>query len=447
MKFTSIVTLTLAGVTLALGTDAQETPPNFVVLFADDLGYGDLGCFGHPNIRTPNLDRMAKHGLRLTSFYAQPSCSPARASLLTGRHPFRSGLRRVLGPGSKSGIPTSEITLAEALKDQGYRTAAFGKWHLGHAEAKYRPLANGFDEYFGLLYSNDMIPPWVQTDAPLRLWESDAPLDEAPVDQASLTQRYTKKAVDFIRRAKDGPFFLYVPYSMVHLPVYASEEFRGRSLAGLYGDAVEEIDWSVGEILKTLEQEGVAGRTLTVFASDNGPWQNLPPRMVNDGQNKRWHAGTAGLLRGAKGSSWEGGPRVPAIAHWPGHIDGGRVTSDITSTMDLYTTMISIAGGSVPTDRIVDGVDLSGLLRGISRSPRTTFHYFEKAKISAIREGKWKLRLIDVGQLDEDKPIAELFDLELDASEKYNRAEEFPEIHDAMLEGILAFHEEMEAAR
>jgi len=425
----------------SLPASAADRPPNFVVLFADDLGYGDLGCYGHPNIRTPNLDRMAAEGIRMTSFYAAASCSPARALLLTGRYPHRTGIYNVLGPGRTDGIRPSEITLAEALKTRGYRTAAFGKWHLGHSAAAQRPLANGFDEYFGLLYSNDMIRPWVQTDAPLRLWDQEAPLGESPVDQDRLTVRYTERAVRFIDEAKDEPFFLYLPYSMVHLPIHTADEFRGQSRAGLYGDVVQAIDWSVGEILRALREAGVEENTLVMFTSDNGPWLGLPDRMLQNG-NEPWHAGSPGLLRGWKGNTYEGGVRVPFIARWPGRIPAGQISSGMGSILDIFATITRLAGAELPADLAIDGVDLMAHLDGRSPSPRRELFHFRRRGIEAIRVGPWKLRVAHHMRdgLDPDlPPPPELFHLDLDPSERFNRAEEFPEKVEALSARMEAF--------
>ena len=326
---------------------APPRPPNFVVLFADDMGYGDLACYGHPTLRTPRLDRMAAEGVRFTSFYAAaPFCTPSRAGLLTGRYPIRAGQANNLGPDSKGGLPLGEITLAQALKQRGYRTMCIGKWHLGHDPAAYLPTSRGFDHYLGLLYSNDMIPPWVQTNRPLHLFRDSEPV-ELMTDQSDLTERYTNEAVRFIRSAGNDPFFLYLPYAMPHLPISASSR-RGTSRAGLYGDVIETLDWSAGEILDTLKRQGLDEHTLVVFTSDNGPWLNLPPRMLQKGVEP-WHAGSKGLLRGSKGDTYEGGMRVPCIARWPGAIPAGQTSFEIGCTLDLFPTILEAAGVPVPT--------------------------------------------------------------------------------------------------
>ena len=404
--------------------------PNIVVLFADDLGYGDLGSFGHPTIRTPNLDRMGRQGVKLTSFYAMPSCSPARAALLTGRYPVRSGIHHVLGPNSRLGIPESELTLAEGLKTRGYRTLAVGKWHLGHAEEKFMPTANGFDEYFGLLYSNDMQPPWVKTQKPLKLWRNLEAV-EYPVKQETLTERYTEEAVKFIKQKKNRPFFVYLAYSMPHVPISATKKFLDRSRAGLYGAVIETIDWSAGRILETLKKEGLDENTLVVFTSDNGPWMYMPDRMFSGDMIKRWDHGSPGLLRGAKASTYEGGVRVPFLARWPGRLPAGAVSAEPATLMDIYTTLLELTGAEVPKDRVVDGKNIWPLLEGRAGSPHKELYYFQGEKIEAVREGKWKLRISRHLRTDlkEDDPVTpELFDLEADPSERYNRAEEMPSL-------------------
>ncbi len=282
---------------------AAFAAPNIVLLFADDLGYGDLGVNGNPTIRTENIDRMAAQGLRMTSFYSAPSCVPARTQLLLGRYPSRVALGGT-GAGGSGGIPDDETTLAQALRTVGYRTAMAGKWHLGYAREEYLPTGRGFGQWFGLPYSNDMQPPWVKTDVPLWLYR-DAQRIEHPVDQDRLTARYTQNAVEFIERQDSTPFFLYLAYSMPHLPLHTADNFRGRSRGGLYGDVIETIDWSVGEIMRTLYETRKITDSIVVFTSDNGPWLNLPPRMLAGGVEP-WHAGSPGPFRGAKHTTYEG---------------------------------------------------------------------------------------------------------------------------------------------
>jgi arylsulfatase A-like enzyme len=373
---------------------------------------------------------MAREGIRLTSFYAAPSCSPSRAALLTGRYPPRSGIHRVLGPDERGGIPASEITLAEALKSQGYRTAAIGKWHLGSSDEKFFPTKNGFDEYFGLLYSNDMTPPWVETDRPLKLYRNAQPV-EHPVKQATLTERYTDEAVRFIKSSKGSPFFLYLAYTMPHVPLHASEKFLGSSRAGLFGDVVETIDWSAGRILDVLKEEGLDDTTLVVFTSDNGPWLDMPPRMFRGGEVKPQHAGSPGPLRGWKGSTYEGGVRVPCIFRWPGRIPPGRVSADIACTMDIFATLVKLSGAEVPADRVVDGLDILPLLSGTGPSPREEFCYYLGKSLEAVRRGKWKLRISNHlrQNIPEGQPLRpELYDLDVDPSERYDQSAGHPEI-------------------
>ena len=316
------------------------------------------------------------------------------------------------------GLPASEWTLPEALKDAGYRTHMIGKWHLGYKEKRFLPVHQGFDTWFGLPYSNDYIKPWVQTDEPLGLFRGDE-MVEHPFDQDPLTTRYTEEAVGLIEASEtDTPFFLYVAYAMPHLPIHVSDARRGKSKAGLYGDVVEELDWSVGEILAALERRGVADNTLVFFASDNGPWIDLPPRMLQAG-NEPWHVGSAGLLRGSKAQSYEGGPRVPAILRWPGRIEAGRVSSELTAMPDIYRTFIAVGGGDLP-DHVVDGHDLTPFLTGSSEtSPRHDYFYFRNG-LEAVRVDGWKLRTAS------GEP--ELFDLVTDPSERLDRAADRPDL-------------------
>ena len=410
-----------------------EQVPNIIILFADDLGYGDLSSYGHPLIRTTRLDQMAEEGIRLTSFYvAAPSCTPSRAALLTGRYPLRSGMPRVIFPKSKNGLPASEITLAEALKAQGYATMCVGKWHLGDSKKAFLPTGQGFDHYYGLITSNDMMKPWVNTDVPLKIYRDSEPTEEYPVDQDHLTTRYTEEAVKFIEESKDNPFFLYLPYSMPHVPIHTAEDFRGQSEAGLYGDVIETIDWSAGQILKALKENGLDENTIVIFTSDNGPWTNMPPRMFQEDIVKPWHAGSSGHLRGAKGTTYEGGFRVPCIVRWPGKIPQKQVSSQVATSMDLYTTLIRLAGGEVPKDRAVDGVDVMPILLGDTTFQREKdFYYFLGPHLEAIRSAEWKLRIAPyVGQeAPANKALSpELYNLLLDPSEQFNRAAEHPEI-------------------
>jgi len=419
--------------------------PNLVVLYADDLGYGDLGCYGSPTISTPQLDRMAREGLRLTSFYVAPTCDPSRIALLTGRYPVRTGLQREWGGGvgSTNGIPEYEITLAEALKKQGYRTKMVGKWHLGYRETRYLPPNHGFDSWFGLPYSNDMQRPWVQTDVPLQLYRDTEPI-EFPVDQSTLTTRYTEEASKFVQSAEE-PFFLYLAYNMPHLPIHTTERFRNQSRGGLYGDVIETIDWSVGRLLETLQQRGIDERTLVLFSSDNGPWLNLPSRMLQSG-NEPWHAGSPGPFRQAKATTYEGGVRVPCLIRWPGVIPGGRTSADIVANIDLFPTFVKLAGGEIPGDRTIDGMDLSAFIRGEKSSPRREHYYIRGGDhLEAVRKDAWKLRLSNAAREDRSAdmpPEPELFHLDRDPSERYNVAARYPEKVDELKARLLQFVKE-----
>ncbi len=419
------------------GADRSARMPNFVIIFCDDMGYGDLGCYGHPTIRTPNLDRMAAEGQRWTDFYVGASvCTPSRAALLTGRLPIRSGMcsdtRRVLFPDSARGLPQSEITISEALKPQGYASACVGKWHLGHLP-QFLPTNNGFDYYFGLPYSNDMDRVGGQgrqafLDPKVEYWNvplmRNGQIVERPADQNTLTKRYTEEAIRFIERSRNRPFFLYLAHTMVHVPLFVSDEFRGRSLRGLYGDAVEEIDWSVGRVLETLRRERLAENTLVVFTSDNGPWLTFDQ-----------HGGSAGLLREGKGCTFEGGMREPCILWWPGTIKPA-VIHDLGATMDLYTTILRLAGTEPPTDRVVDGLDLRPVLFGRGPSPRDTMFYYRGARLYAVRKGPYKAHFITQSAYGGDKPVEHdpplLYHLGHDPSEKYDIAKDHPEMIEAI---------------
>lgn len=415
---------------------APRRRPNFVILFADDLGWGDLGCYGHPLIRTPNLDRMAGEGARFTSFYAAaPVCTPSRAGLLTGRYPIRAGQPGNTGPDTVGGLPLSEVLLPQVLKPLGYRTMAIGKWHLGFQPQEYVPVRRGFDDWLGLPYSNDMIPPWVKTERPLRLYRGAEAVNEVK-DQVELTPMYTEEAVRFIRANRDRPFFLYLAYSMPHLPVSAPARLRGRSRGGLYGDVIEALDWSAGAIRRTLEEAGVAGDTLVVFTSDNGPWHNLPPRMLAGGVEP-WHTGSAGPLRGAKGTTWEGGPRVPGIFWGPGLVQPQTVF-DMASTLDLLPTVAALAGARLPAGRVLDGHDFGGTLRHGAPSPRGEFFYCLEKRLEAVRQGPWKYRHAPGG-------AAELFHLERDPSERHDVSAREPAVAARLAARLREFAQEIGA--
>jgi arylsulfatase A-like enzyme len=426
-----------------------KTPPNIIIIMADDLGYGDLGCYGHPSIRTPNLDRMAAEGLRFTDFYAgQSICTPSRAALVTGRLPIRSGMaggpgRHVLYPQNPGGLPASEITIAEALKTKGYATAAIGKWHLGDLP-EYLPTTQGFDYFFGLPYSNDS--DWVKTKYRNSETLSRDPLPgafnvplmrgtniiERPAIQTTLTKRYTEEAIRFMEQNKTKPFFLYFAHTFPHVPLFASENFKGKSPRGRFGDAVEEVDWSVGEVLKWLRETKLDQNTFVIFTSDNGPWLM-----------KKWNGGSGGLLRDGKGGTWDGGYRVPAIAHWTGKIPAG-VTHQMASAMDLFTTSLKLAGVSLPKDRVIDGVDMTPLLFGGEKGNRNVQYFYYGDQLYAVRKGKYKANFIthdgySKAPAEEHQPLL-LFDVAADPSENFDIAAEHPEVVAEILK-IAAAHQ------
>jgi len=421
--------------------------PNIIIIFTDDQGYGDIGCFGATGFQTPNLDKMAADGMRFTNFYsAQPVCSASRAGLLTGCYPNRIGISGALFPYDDVGLSDDEVTLAEMLKGKGYATAIFGKWHLGHHE-QFLPLQHGFDEYTGLPYSNDMWP--IELDgsksAPgkgrgdfpdLPLIEGNEPIEfiTSYADQDKLTTLNTEKAVDFIRRNKSNPFFLYVPHSMPHIPLGVSDKFKGKSEQGMYGDVMMEIDWSVGQIIETLKENGLEDNTIVIFNTDNGPWLNYGN-----------HAGSSGGLREGKTTSWEGGQRVPCIVKWPGNVPSGVVCNQLASSIDFFPTLASIVGGDLPKHKI-DGVNVIELWKGdFSAKPRKElYYYYGKNNLNAVRQGTWKLVFPHTYQSYEatvpgndghagrriniDLDSLELYNLIRDPGERYNVVKMYPEI-------------------
>jgi arylsulfatase A len=420
-------------------TRSSSTKPNIIVIFADDLGYGDLGIFGNPTIRTPRLDRMASEGQKWTSFYSACSvCTPSRAALLTGRLPIRSGMcsdtNRVLFPNSTGGLPDSEVTLAEALKSAGYATACVGKWHLGH-HPPYLPTRHGFDSYFGIPYSNDMDSMGIKgafADPKSEYWNvplmRNEDIVERPAMQESLTRRYTEEAVSFINSRKDRPFFLYLAHTFPHVPLFRSQEFSGRSLRGPFGDVIEEIDWSTGRILDTLRELGLDRSTLVVFTSDNGPWLSYHQQ-----------GGFAGLLRGGKGSTFEGGMREPTLFWWPGRVSPG-VEMDLGSTLDIFPTACGLAGADVPSDRAMDGFDLRPALLGDSPSPRDIMYFYRGTRIFAVRKGPYKAHFITRSgygpdqEAPHDPPL--LYHLGHDPAEKFNIAENHPDVIEDILQEV-----------
>ena len=397
---------------------AKRKSPNVILINADDLGYGDLGCYGSKTIRTPNLDALAQQGVRFTDFYSGASvCTPSRAALLTGRYPLRSGLRYVLFPNDKIGMPDSEMTVAQILKKQGYATACMGKWHLGSLP-QFLPTRHGFDYYYGVPYSNDM---WGAQGLPLMQ-------NEEVIEQAThietLSERYADQTIQFAKQNKNQPFFVYLATAMPHKPLYASTRFKGESNNGIYGDAVEEIDWNVGRIMAYLKESGQEKNTLLMFTSDNGPV--LKPGVV---------AGSARPLNGGKGSTWEGGQREPFIARWPERIKPGGVCREVASMLDILPTLANLAGTKAPTDRIIDGRNIAPLLTG-RKLPEFPLFYDVTGSVPAVRMGRWKLR---TGNDSKPLPEPELYDLQMDIGEKHNVAKEHPDIVAKLQKKITEF--------
>lgn len=422
---------------LAAATEDSEKP-NFVIIFTDDQGYQDVGCFGSPTIRTPNLDQMAKEGIRFTSFYAQTVCGPSRAALMTGCYPLRVAKK---GNDQKSIHPqlhTKEITIAEMLKEEGYATACFGKWDLaGHKQKGYdknlMPTKQGFDYFFGTPSSNDSVVNLLRNEEVI----------ETKTNMAGLTKRYTDEALAFIRTNQEKPFFVYLPHTMPHLRLAASKPFKGNSERGLYGDVIEEIDFQCGRVLQEIKKLGIEKKTYLIFTSDNGPWYLDRHKSLSKQKDKGGsHGGGSAPFRGHKASTWEGGVRVPCIMWAPGHIPEGTTCPEIATTMDLLPTLATLAGGNTPSDRVIDGNDISDLIHGQNGvgSPTKTFYYYAHTQLMAVRSDRWKLhlphkvrtmakrwnvfhKLSDI--VDFSQPM--LYDLESDPSEQKNVAEAHPE--------------------
>jgi arylsulfatase A len=443
---------------------ANEKLPNVVIIYADDMGYGDLHCYGAKDIKTPNLDRLAKQGRRFTSFHvAQAVCSASRAALLTGCYPNRIGIHGALGPNAKVGLSSNETTIAEMLKKRSYATGMAGKWHLGRHK-QFLPAHHGFDEYLGLPYSNDMWPHHPEAKAgtypPLPLIKDDGVSDPdvSAEDQAGLTRLYTERAVNFISRKKDGPFFFYLAYAMPHVPLFVSEKYKGKSKHGLYGDVIMEIDWSVGEVMKALDKAGVAKNTIVIFASDNGPWLSYGN-----------HAGSPGPLREGKGTSWEGGVRVPCIVRWPGVVPAGSKSDAFWMTIDILPTLAVITGAELPKQPI-DGQNISSLLGlplprcgfGPKRKPFNPHDgyaiYYEVNQLQSVvsGDGRWKLMLphsyrtlagsggtngIPSKYKQVELKNAALYDLKNDIGEKRDVSDQHPDV----VERLGIFAEKMRA--
>ena len=427
--------------------EKKSQNPNIVLIFMDDMGYGDLSCYGASQYKTPNLDRMAAQGIRFTNFLsAQPVCSASRAGILTGCYPNRVGISGALMPDAKIGLNPSEETIAEVVKKRNYKTCAIGKWHLGY-QHQFLPLQQGFDEYLGLPYSNDMWPvnfdgnPAAENSNKARypvlpLIEGSEKIREIKTldDQSELTTIYTEKAVRFISENKSNPFFLYLAHSMTHVPLAVSAKFKGKSEQGLFGDVMMEIDWSVGEIMKVLEKNGIEKNTLVIFTSDNGPWLNFGN-----------HAGSTGGLREGKGNSFEGGQREPCLMKWPGHIAEGTICNKLASTIDILPTLAAIINSPLPEKKI-DGVNILPLLLGDENAnPRESFlYYYRKNSLEAVRKGTWKLVFAHPGRTyigfkpgldgfpgktNENFQFEEgLYDLRRDPGERYDVKEYYPEV-------------------
>ena len=447
---------------LLLSVHLTAAPPNVVLMFTDDQGYGDVGCFGAEGYETPNLDRLAAEGARFTDFYvSSPVCSASRAALLTGCYHERVGIQGALGPKTPHGLNPEETTLADLCKLKGYATAIFGKWHLGRPE-HLLPPSHGFDEYFGIPYSNDMWPhhPGVRHlpyEERLKRWP-ELPLIEGtkvvnpaltPEDQSNLTVQLTEKAVDFIDRNAAKPFFLYVPHPQPHVPLFASGNWAGKTKRGLFGDVISEIDWSMGEIMKALEKHGLRDNTLVIFTCDNGPWL-----AYGD------HCGSAGPLREGKGTCWEGGIRVPFIARWPAKIPAGLVSSEPASTIDILPTVAAALGAELP-ERKIDGKDITRLLTDPkAKSPHEAlFFYYKQNQLQAMRAGKWKLILPhnyrsmegrEGGKDGVPEPYNNnmaaglgLYDLHEDIGETKNLAKTHPEVVADLIKQVEAMREDL----
>ncbi len=434
-----VIALSLLMASLLLTSVSLFAKPNFVIIFTDDQGYQDLGCFGSPTIKTPRIDQMAREGMRFTSFYAQTVCGPSRAALMTGSYPLRVATQKnrvEVHPHLHLG----EITIADILKEVGYTTAAFGKWDLaGHRQKGYArellPEYQGFDTFFGTPSSNDAIVNLIR----------GTEMIEERADMSLLTQRLTDEAIGFIRRSRDRPFFVYLAHPMPHVRLEVSERFKGRSAGGIYGDVIEELDWNVGRLLDTLKEEGLDDNTYVFYMSDNGPWYlgRSQGHLKRIGKDAEKHGGSALPLRGAKTSVWEGGLRVPFIVRAPGKVPAGQVSGELTCTMDMLPTIAKLAGATVPADRIIDGNDITDLVHGVegAKSRKTAFYYYQQTRLLAVRSGRWKLHLPgprvwpQYSKAEDAVNLTEpqLYDLESDIGETKDVAKSNPEVVQRLL--------------
>lgn len=461
MKVPSLILLAVVAFSW-LGLSNATEKPNFIIIFADDQGYGDLGCFGSTKIKTPNIDKMATEGRKFTNFMvASPVCTPSRAALLTGCYPKRVGMHQhVLFPQSTKGLNPKEYTIADHLKSQGYATACFGKWHLGH-HPETLPRQNGFDTYYGIPYSNDMNHPdnkgkpktssddlWRDQETTLTQWNTplieNEEIVELPVDQRTITRRCTDKTVEFIESNKDKPFFVYVPHSMPHIPLYVPDDVYDPDPMNAYTNVIEHIDTEVGRIIETLEKHNLSDNTYVIYTTDNGPWL----RFKN-------HGGSAGPLRDGKGTTFEGGQRVPCVMWGPGRIPAGTVCDDVIGTIDLLPSIAKLADSSLPGENKIDGMDASAAILGKGRAPRDEFIYYtSRGELDGIRIGKWKLlwqkpqaprknKGKNKAKAVDKKPTISLFDLEADLGEQTNLADAQPEIVEKLKSRMLYLDKEI----